>query len=432
MKNRCSRCHARLDGHRKTCPYCGTMVRKRRGNVKVAASVGQSGIGGAISNITLPALTGKHLLVGAAVLVTLIIILTMLGCGSCTACSSCSSCGGASACSSCTACDSCGSCSSCAEGGDGELSVNGTSYKCEYHYGSTLYYVEGEYLMALEDGFETGRIVAGGKGIECIYADADYVYYIISGRVLRTPLNGQSVSDGDVPLGSIYIDPANVGLEKINGFALAGKDELCFWGQKSDGGKVVCMTSLDEPENSRTIYSGNYFNVQCYRGGVFLVSGEELTNGQIIRIDMETGSPRIMFEQKSAYYTLHNGNLLVDVTEQPTDGTWATSSELIYIDIRSGKELSRFESFPVIKGLAANDQWVYYAAEDQVTGQTLVYRFSGEGESHQLVFRKAGSYRLYGVSGSYFSLYGEKAYYICNYDQMPNFITIREHTVLDK
>ncbi|MBE6759768.1 MAG: hypothetical protein E7554_06730, partial [Ruminococcaceae bacterium] len=75
MKKRCSRCHARLDGSRKTCPYCGTMVRKRRGNVKVASSVSSGGRGG-VSNVfdrvSLPSLSGKHLLVILAVIVALI------------------------------------------------------------------------------------------------------------------------------------------------------------------------------------------------------------------------------------------------------------------------------------------------------------------------------------------------------------------------
>jgi hypothetical protein len=41
-------------------------------------------------------------------------------------------------------------------------------------------------------------------------------------------------------------------------------------------------------------------------------------------------------------------------------------------------------------------------------------------------------YRLYGVAGSYFSLFGDNVYFICNYDHIPSSITISEHTVLDK
>ena len=442
MKNRCSRCHARLDGHRKTCPYCGTMVRKRRGNVRVSANVAQSGIGSAISNITLPALTGKHLLVLGAVAVAIVIVISMLGCGSCgacaacNACSSCGSCLSSSACASCgacTACDSCGACSSCGEEAEETGSVNGANYNCEYHHGSTLYYVEGEHLIALEDGFETGRIVVGGKGIECVYADDNYVYYIISGNVLRAPLSGQTaVSGADVQLGSVILSPQNVGLEKINGFALAEEDGLCYWGQKTDGTKVIRMTDREAPQMGDTIYTGKYSNVQCYRGGVYFVSGEEATDGQLFRADMKNGGVKLMFARKANYYTLSGGSLVVNVAEQPADGGWAVSSQLIYIDPRTGEEQQRFDSFPVIRGIAANDQWIYYSAADPVTGDTLVYRFSDEGKTHQLVFRKAGSYRLYGVAGSYFSMYGEDAYYICNYDQMPNFISIREHTVLDK
>lgn len=426
MKNRCSRCHARLDSHRKTCPYCGTMVRKPRGKVRMAASANPGGLGEMISNIQLPALTGKHLLALGMAAVVIVVVLTMLGCGSCSSCAACSSCG------SCTACDSCGSCSSCEGEENGTGAVNGANYNCEYHYGTTLYYVEGDQLIALEDGFETGHVVVGGKGIECVYADGYYVYYIISGKVLRASLNGQSVSDGDVPLGNIFLDPVAVGLEKVNGFALAGEDEMCYWGQTGDGSKVICMTGLSNPQDGRIIYSGIYSNVQCYRGGVYFVSGEEATSGQIMRLDMRSEDVTAVYDQKCNYYTLSGGKVIVNIAHQSTDGTGEARSNLIYLDAESGKELKRFDSFPAIRGIAANDQWIYYVTEDPVTGHTLVYRFSGEGENHQLVFRKAGYYRLYGVAGSYFSLYGDNVYYICNYDQMPNFITIKDHTVLDK
>lgn len=432
MKIRCSRCHAKLDSHRKTCPYCGTMVRKRRGNVRVASSVDVGGMSSLIGNISLPALTGKHLLVIAAVIVAIIMAVAMLGCGSCGACSACASCQGCAACDSCGSCHGCGSCGSCS-GEDQALSLNGANYNCEYHHGSTLYYVDGDKLMALEDGMETGQVVAGGKGIECIYADDSYVYYIISGQIFRVPSDSRvGVSASDVPLGTVLLAPETAGLEKINGFALAGESELCYWGQTADGGKVIGMTDRGKPEETRTIYTGKYSNVQCYRGGVFFVSGDELTEGQILRVDMESGSPRIMYAQKPNYYTLSDGCLVVNVTEPTAEGSPADESQLIYIDIQTAEELRRFESFPITRGIAANDRWIYYAAKEQDSDSTLIYRFSGAGEVHQLVFRKTGSYRLYGVADSYFSLFGEDVYYICNYDRMPSVITIKEHTVLDK
>ncbi len=427
MKKRCSRCHARLEPGRRTCPYCGTMVRKRRGSVKVASSVGTANV---LDRISLPALTGKHLLAIAAVIAAIIIGIVMLGCDSCALCSSCGSCAACSSCGSCSACDSCSGCSSC--GKEEELILNGANYNCEYYYGSTLYYVDGDQLIALEDGMDTGRVVAVGHGIECVYADGGYIYYIIGGQILRSPANAQVVSSADAPVGSVLLAPAAAGLEKISGFALLGNDELCYWGQTADGNKVICVTDREKPDNGRMIHSGKYFNVQQYQGFIYFSSGEEATNGLVIRLDPDTGDRKIMYDQKANYYTLSGGSLIVYVQQKSEDGTNIDSSRLIYIDPEKAKVTSEFESFPRIRGLAANDQWIYYAVDDTVTGHTLVYRFSDSGKNHQLVFRKAGSYSLYGIAGSYFTLFGEDAYFICNYDQVPNSITITQHTVLDK
>ena len=37
---RCKRCHAKIENGRKTCPYCGTLIRKPRGNIKLSAQSG--------------------------------------------------------------------------------------------------------------------------------------------------------------------------------------------------------------------------------------------------------------------------------------------------------------------------------------------------------------------------------------------------------
>lgn len=419
MKKKCSRCHARLDAGSRTCPYCGTMVRKPRGSVKVASSVG---MGGVLDRINLPALTGKHLLVALAVIAAIIIFIAAFSCDSCAVCSGCDS---------CSACSSCNSCSSCGEeeetGG-----TNGANYNCEYHYGSTLYYVNGDQLIALEDGMDTGRVAAVGRGIECVYVDDNYIYYIIDGKILRTPSKAYAVSSGDVPMGSVLLDPVNVGLERVNGFALNGDDELCYWGQTADGGKVICVIDREGRGEPRMVHSGKYSNVQCYRGYVYFASGEDGTQGIVMRTELKSGDRKVMFDQKADYYTLSDGKLIICVGQKLEDGTVADFSRLIYIDPEKAEQLAEFENFPRIRGLAANDQWVYYVMDDTISGHTLVYRFADDGKTHQLVFRKAGSYRLYGVAGSYFSLFGDNVYFICNYDRIPNSITISEHTVLDK
>ena len=422
MKKKCSRCHARLEAGARTCPYCGTMVRKPRGNVRMAPSVGVDGL---LDRIRLPALTGKHLLAALGVIVTVLIFVLLLTCDSCSGCGSCS------AGESCSSCSSCSSCASC--GGEEEkLLANGAGYHCEYHYNSTLYYVDGDRLIALEDGMESGRVAVAGRGIECVYVDDNYIYYIIDGRIFRAPVNTYAVSDGDAPVGSVHLDPADVGLERINGFALSGEDELCYWGQTADGGKVICVIDRDRPGEPRMVHSGKYSNVQYHEGYVYFASGEEGTKGIVMRTELETGERTVMFDIKAEYYTFSAGRLIICVRPVTGDGTPAEYTRLIYIDAESGEKLSEFEHFPKIKGLAANDSWVYYSVDDTLSGDTLVYRFAEDGATHQLVFRKAGSYRLYGVAGSYFSLFGESVYFICNYDHIPSSITISEHTVLDK
>ncbi len=432
MKKRCSRCHARLDGNRKTCPYCGTMVRKRRGNVKVAASVGTSGVSGVLDRITLPALSGKHLLVIAAVIVAVIIAIAAVGCDSCAGCSSCgSACSACSFCGSCSSCSSCGACASCGAE-SGEKRLNGSNFNCEYYYDSTLYYVDGDRLMALEDGMNAGQPVLSGSGIKCVYVDEDNIYYIVSGRIFSSPVGLKAVSGSDLPTGTVLFEPVDLGMETINGFALSGDDEMCVWGQKADGEKIICVTDRSGPDKVRTVHTGKYSNVQCYGDSVYFASGEESTNGYIVRVDLSTGSRNTVFGQKANYFTLSGGKLLACVMESTEGGAQTATSTLVCVDMLTGNQLPGFFDFPRIRGIAANDQWIYYLVEDSDAGQTLVYRFNGDGSNHQLVFRKLGSYRLYGVAGDYFSLIGDDVYYICNYDQAPNSIVITEHSVLSR
>ena len=422
MKKKCSRCHARLEAGARTCPYCGTMVRKPRGNVRMAPSVGVDGL---LDRIRLPALTGKHLLAALGVIVTVLIFVLLLTCDSCSGCGSCS------AGESCSSCSSCSSCASC--GGEEEkLLANGAGYHCEYHYNSTLYYVDGDRLIALEDGMESGRVAVAGRGIECVYVDDNYIYYIIDGRIFRAPVNTYAVSDGDAPVGSVHLDPVDVGLERINGFALSGEDELCYWGQTADGGKVICVIDRDRPGEPRMVHSGKYSNVQCCGDSVYFASGEENTAGYIVRVNLETGSRATVFGEKADYYTFSGGRLIVCVLDRDENGSALDTSVLYFYDIETGKQLPGFDEFVRINGMVANDQWIYYRVEDTDAGQTLVYRFSANGKNHQLVFRKLGSYNLYGVAGSYFTLFGDDVYYICNYDQAPGSIVLTEHTVLDK
>jgi len=431
LKKRCTRCHAKLDSHHRNCPYCGTMVRKPRGNVRVAPSVGT---GGALSNITLPALTGKHLLAILAVIVVIIIFVSMLGCGSCaacegcTACTSCSSCGACNACQSCGSCESCGSCAACEKV---EPTLNTTSFHCEYHYGNTLYYVDGDKLMALEDGMDAGRPLASGKGIRCLYADEEFVYYLSAGQIMCAPVGMYSADGEALPGGRVLLDPVTAGLQLINGFSLTGESELCFWGQDSEGVKSIHITGRDGQGEIRALYTGKYSNVQCYRGGVYFSSGEDATNGFVVRVDISTGNRKLVYESKANYFTLVNGELVVCELPMLEDGSPADYSRLIYMDMESGEERARFERFPRVHGMIANDEWIYYTINENDNQETCVYRFRDEGRIHQQVFRKPGSFRLYGVADSYFSVYGENYYYICNYDSMPNFITISEHPVLD-
>lgn len=427
MKKRCTRCRAKLDSHHRTCPYCGTMVRKPRGNVRVAPSVGT---GGVLSNISLPALTGKHLLAIAAVIIVVIVFVSMLGCGSCAACESCTACSSCGACNACDSCGSCSSCGSCAACEKVEPSFNGANFHCEYHYGNTLYYVDGDKLMALEDGMDAGRALVGGKGIRCLYVDEEYIYYTMSGMIMCTPVDMQAAEGEALPGGRVLLDPVTVGLQAINGFALAGEDELCFWGQDAEGIKSIHIIDRDCHGEARTLYTGKYSNVQCYRDGVYFASGEESTNGYVVRVDMKTGNRKIMFESKASYFAFTGGELIVCELPVLEDGSPADYSHLIYIDLESGRERARFDRFPRMHGIAANDEWVYYAAYENENKETCVYRFRDEGKVHQQVFRKPGSYRLYGLAGSFFSLFNDQVYYICNYDSMPNFITLNEHPVL--
>lgn len=449
MKNRCSRCHAKIDSHRKTCPYCGTLVRKPRGNVRIADPAKPSGVSGLIESIHLPTIDLKYLLAGVAVVVVAVIVVSALGCGGCSGCSGCSGCASCSACAfcgsrascsqgcaSCDSCASCASCDSCAKQDDVQRQLNGANYNCEYYANGTLYYVDGDRLLALKDGSESGTVVARSRGIECVYADKNYAYYIISGTVWRAPLNASAPSGSDEGYSERLLDPQTesetLGVKVIKGFALTDDGEICYWGETPDDIKIICCVDPSDKAARRTLFMGRYSNVQVYRGGVYFASGEEETKNNVIRVDLATGEQRTLFDGSANYFALTDGRLAVCVIDKPEDGSPAESARLLYIDPLTGEEVGGFERFPVIRSLKANDEWVYYTAEQRDADVTEVYRFRNNGEENELIFRSEGSLSLYGIAGDYFSLYGKNVYYICSKERMPQTITIDSHTVLDK
>ncbi|MBQ4313593.1 MAG: DUF5050 domain-containing protein [Clostridia bacterium] len=400
---RCRRCHTKLDSSKKMCPVCGTLVRKKRGKVKLAPQAGAGNkIAMPMNNIfsrMASLFESKILIAVIALLVIVAAVVTMIATGAFDGCS-------------------------CSCGGDdtyeeiGSVSVNSATVSREYYIGTTLYYVSGNNLMSLDDNGTT-TVVAAGSGIGGVTADSENVYYLQGGDIWVSPLEKPlTVSDdpaakyASTRIVGATASGSDAGVTSVTGYALI-EGGICYWGP-AEGGTAIYTHSFSSG-GRRMLFTGPCANIQCYRGKVYYVSQGAADSGVLHSIGLDSGETSVVYDETQVkYYALSDGNAMIYSDDEE-------SGVLSRVKLRSGEvsDQWRTERF---QGMAANDSYIYYHTTSG-DGSAL-YRMEAGGSESVKIFYDGGKIRLCGIAGDYFSLwvgltdsdnpYSGASYYIFN------------------
>lgn len=375
---RCKRCHTKLTSGKKTCPVCGTLVRKPRGSVKLATTTG-------VRSNPIAELFGrvpKKLLVGIpAVIIFIAVCAVMITSCNC----------------SCT----CSGCSGCSEPVVYEQVVNTSPLGMEYYENSTLYYISGNSIIALNDAGEAS-VVAAGTGISAVSADSANVYYLRDGSLWVSPLEKPIVisDDDDTKYASHCLIPAgipsgsDVGVMWIQGYTLGG-GVIYYWGPAASGETRICSFDIASG-GAANVLSGAISEIKYYRGRLYFF---DVASGalQLCSVPAQGGEAELIGGAGSVYgYTLGDG--CVYYTTVGGDGLpvlckWSIENRSII----SSWQISG------ISGLAANDSYIYYCKNTAEGGR--LYRMTHAGEDSKTLFMHESAIELRSVCGKYFSVF---------------------------
>lgn len=376
---RCRRCHTKLDPAKKMCPNCGTLVRKKRGSVKIAstAGVGPTWLNDIVDKIN--AIPPK-ILIGA--LATIILIVLLLLFGNCNACDSCSSCASCAACSSCSSCGSCGSCADCTASSSGnakpaenfEVSkLNSGGSICTD--GQSLYYVKGSAIMKSDKNGDTLVHSTASGAVTLIDTDGINLYYMQSGSLWRMPFGTATVQESS-PVARCVVRAINEsdvisGFVSVSGYGIIENEKLCCWGTATDGNIKIC--TVDASGASLTeIARGAYSDLKYYDGCVYYYSN---STGKLCSVDVNSGKMKeYAVDYNGVGYALGGGYIYF--CEAATDG----AKTLCRIKISNGKKTEWFDDDPYIVGMTANDLSVCFWTKLPEGGDLYRYRHDGSGE----------------------------------------------------
>jgi len=336
-------------------------------------------------------------------------------CSSCGSCAACSSCGSCQACNACTTCASCGSCTACAACGscascendnkaeDGtvyEPRLNGGKMGTAYYYDSTLYYVSGDSLKSVDSSGKT-TVESVGSAITNVCADDTYIYYLQFGNVWRTPREKPLTASDDPAVKyaaerilNATVSGSDAGVTRVIGFSVED-NIISYWGLAAQGGYNILSRPIDGYTGT-LLHSGELTNVQVYRGCIYFVSRDEADNGILYSISASTGEKKAITESAVSHYVLSSGCAYVC---NYIEG----KNNLTQISLSSGKVRNRWV-IGDIEGMIANDNWIYYYVNNDMTGGDIYRMKPGTGKATRL-FHDSNRISLAGIAGDYFSVY---------------------------
>ncbi len=270
----------------------------------------------------------------------------------------------------------------------------------EYWHGSTLYYLDGENLMSMKQGGSTA-VEVSGAAMSNICADDTYIYYLQYGNVWSTPREKPlTVSDDPeekyaaVRVLNATVSGSDAGINRVTGFSV-DNGVMTYWGLNSNGNYSILARPVGS-YSSTLLHSGQITNVQVYRDCVYFVSREEADNGILYSVSSTTGEKKAVFDKAVNFYALSSGSAYVC---RYIEG----KNTLIQINLANSK-IKNSWVIGEIDGMIANDRWVYYYTNNNMTGGDIYRMEPASGEAVR-IFHDSNRIMLTGVAGDCFGVY---------------------------
>ncbi len=371
---RCKRCHATISEGRKSCPNCGTLIRKKRGSITLSSQSGvdvnpfADWINDTVYNIKMAVRRDSRILI-LMVAVPLVILgaVLLISCG-------------ASSCSCSCSCDS---------GRSAKIRYqameNSREPSLQCAVGDTLYYVAEGTIMS-RSGDETYRSIYNSISATDLQSDGKYLYFR-EGNVIKRIENGKTYVSGDNSADTV-LDFSSDENFTLGYFVAEGK---VYYYLREEGSEFATLYS-DGP-----VFSGAADEFGYMKGRIYYTVSATDASYDICSVNTDgTDTKTVVREVQD--YQLGGGYIYAVVAD----------SEGIRYLVRydeAGKELAKWNIGAMTGGelstIAANDTWVCIAVD--LEKGSVVYRLEHNTTDIAVVFPFSDRIRLTGVSGDWYA-----------------------------
>ncbi len=363
---RCKRCHAVLSEGRKACPNCGTLIRKKRGNITLSSQAGVdvNPITDWISNTVYSIKTSvrrdsRILILLVALPLVLLGSILLISCGA----------------KSCACSCSCEGNHSAKE--KYETRENSREPSMQTAIGETLYYIADGSIMS-RSADETYRSIYNSVSATDLQSDGEYLYfreYNLVKRIKPGAENAETVLD--------YTSEGNYTL----GYFLA-EGEVYYYLQENQ----MSLTTL---YSDKTLLSGAVAEFGYMKGRIYYTMSDSDASGLY---SMKTdGTDNKLVISGVSDYQLGGGYIYAIENED--------ERKLLTRFDEKGNKLVRWDITALTGGeitsVAANDAWLCFTVATE--SGSAVYRIEHNSEDIASVFGYSSIIELTGVSGDWYA-----------------------------
>ncbi len=369
---RCKRCHAVIAEGRKSCPNCGTLIRKKRGNITLSSQSGvqinrfADGVSDGIYNLKMAIKRDSRILI-LLVAVPLVLIgsILLVSCGA----------------SSC-AC-------SCSCGGNEKTALfeeKYNSYKPSYQFavGDTLYYISDGSIMSRTSD-ESYKHIYDSVSAADLQADEKYIYFRENNTVKRIEPGRKAVSGTDIA--EMVLDYSSDKNYSLRYFIAEGEIYYTLTESGSD------LTTL---YSDNTLLCGKYADIGYMKGRIYYTVSDSDTTRTLYSIKTDGTDERTVASGISDYqlgggyvYTVSDSTEGKTLSRIDKDGMIVMEWDIAAL---TGGELS---------SVAANDMWLCFVNTSEEG--SVVYRIEHDSVDVSSVFAYSDKIELTGVSGDWYA-----------------------------
>lgn len=382
---RCKRCHAKLENGRKTCPYCGTLVRKRRGNIKLAAESGveinpfADFVSDTVYKIQTAVRRDRRIIpAAAAALILLIFIISLISCAPSCSCA-------------------CTGRKKEVKTGDFGILYDSRAASLQTSNKDGLYCIVSDSVI-MRSSDESYRTLCTEVSASCIAGDETYIYICKPDGIYK------------IDPQQIYMTPGDVSAKVVDCsgdplFALVdctAADGILLYKMRELGGSSVSLYVSDTVAGTTTLVAGGNIDDAGFMGGRVYYCRTDAGVKTLYSCGCD-GTDEKAVVSDIADYELGGGYIYYTVPE--TDASPTDARVLVRLKASSAKEVCRWD-IPELTGgnlrsFKANDMWLCICAGSD-DGDSI-YRIEHDSPDLKRIAYFSKRVELTAVSGNWYA-----------------------------